>query len=158
MTTNVKGRHTGRKCYILGSGPSLNRFDCDKLASDGLTICCNAAMMAAFSSCSGVRAGLSKSFAATSIAGFSTSTRAVFPPRSGCGLTASSSRSPVASVSRGSSRTSLTAGTCFRSMETASWPFSKSSSRLPCSKGGIKGMMSFSQYVIAKANRYEVRQ
>lgn len=39
-------RHKGRKCYVFGSGPSLNRFDCDKLALDGVTIFCNASIMA----------------------------------------------------------------------------------------------------------------
>ena len=41
-----RDRHKGRKCYIFGTGPSLNRFDCDKMARDGVTICCNASIMA----------------------------------------------------------------------------------------------------------------
>lgn len=41
-----RDRHKGRRCYIFGSGPSLNRFDCDKMALDGVTICVNASIMA----------------------------------------------------------------------------------------------------------------
>lgn len=43
---DFRDRHKGQKCYIFGAGPSLNRFDCDKMALDGVTICCNAAIMA----------------------------------------------------------------------------------------------------------------
>ena len=41
-----RDRHKGRKCYVFCSGPSLNWFDCDKMARDGVTICCNASIMA----------------------------------------------------------------------------------------------------------------
>lgn len=33
-------------CYVFGCGPSLAGYDCDKLARGGVTICCNASIMA----------------------------------------------------------------------------------------------------------------